>query len=544
MTKTYGLRVYDFYKPGYLHAISSGLISIACFPTYDLYLLAWIALVPLLLALVGKTSKQSYALCFVAGFISSSGIYGWAWAVDGYNVLDHLLMGTYLANFWGVWGLGLTFILNRTGLPSVVIGPPLWVVLEFCRSHAGFLSLPFMLLGHSQYIVTSLIQIASFTGAYGISFLIVATNIALSESLLAVTRRRVAYDGEASNWCLAVIRATPVIFILVLVTAFGKYSLSQDSPSESIRIAVIQANISQETKWDGRARDLILSRHISLSREARVQLPDLIVWPETAVPGDLLHEKQLRETMVALARELKVPLLVGSSENAKFSKKTNYGSFYNSLFLISTDGVVEAQYKKMILVPFGEYVPLKNYIEWPEIIAPKMGDFVAGNERTVFSIGGMQIAPLICWETIFPDHVRAFVKAGAHLIINPTNEAMFGRSAISYQYLAMSVFRAVENRVGVVRAANTGVSSFVDPFGRIMRKLSDGDGRELFTSGSLVVTMPMLKNGSTFYTRRGDLFVFTQACLLLMFLVASTIPARTWIKIRPKEAYGSSSWLA
>jgi apolipoprotein N-acyltransferase len=521
-------------------AISTGILSVVSFPTCDLYLLAWISLVPLVIALRGQSLKKSYALSFLAGLVSSTGIYAWIWTVQGYNILDYGLMGGYLANYWGLWGLGLTLILRRTGLPAAVVGPALWVALEYLRSHVSFLSLPFMLLGHSQHAFISLIQITALTGVYGISFLIVAANVALGEYCLARFRQQSLSTRVQRCAPSSVVVLVLTGLAVIAVVGFGTHVLSKEAIGDRIRIAVVQGSIPQDHKWDKESKEFILSRYETLTRQVTEQSPEFIVWPETAVPGDILHERLLGDRIRSLARELKTPLLVGSAENAKFAKREMSGKYFNSAFLISADGNLEGQYKKIILVPFGEYVPLREHIQWPEILASDMGDMVPGEDYTVFTLGNVRLATLICWETIFPDLVREFAKRGARLIVNPTNEAMFRETAISYQYLAMSTFRAVENGVVIIRAANTGVSAFIDPFGRIIARLRDEKGAELFVPGTLVEDVLVPIHEMTFYTRHGDLFALVQILLSVSFFILCAVPERGRLKSPAKETYGQS----
>src|SRR5205823_1155342 len=193
--------------------------------------------------------------------------------------------------------------------------------------------------------------------------------------------------------------------------------------------------------------------------------------------------------------------------------------FYNSVFLFSPTGAIEGQYRKIHLVPFGEYEPLQGIIHWPKSIVAAMGGLLAGEEITTFTVANTTLATAICWEILFPDLVRDFVKAGARLIVNTTNEAWLGDTVAPRQMLGIAAFRAVEHRVAVVRAANTGISGFIDPFGRITDRLRAPDGREAFVEGVLTAHT-IVSASTTFYTRYGDAFAFTQIALCILLPLA------------------------
>lgn len=502
-------------------ACLSGLLLLLSFPDFDLSLLAWIALVPLLVALDGKPLLVTLALSYVTGAVFFVGIFDWIWSVSAYNVIDEILLAGYLAQYLGCWALGLTWIRRRTGLSAAVVAPPLWVGLEYVRAHLSFLALPWMLLGHSQYAHPSLIQVASFTGVYGLSFLIVLINAACAETLRHACAHVLARASRsASSFVLGQAALMPLMLggaLLIADSLYGLSVLSAGADGERVAIALLQGNIPQDRKWDASSVRMILERYSALTRSAARQRPLVIVWPETAVPGDVMHHRELKRQLSELAVATNQHLLVGSAEYAKFTDREFHGNYYNSMFLFSPDGAITGQYRKIVLVPFGEYEPLRGIVTWPAAMVRATGAFVPGNQYTLFTIGHVKFAAVICWEAIFPDLVRQFVKRGARLIVNATNEAWFLESAAPYQLLAMSLFRAVENRVAVVRAGNTGVTAIIDPFGRITARLKDADQRDVFMGGILVGAVP-LSQTVTFYTRYGDIFAFAQiaACLLLL----------------------------
>jgi apolipoprotein N-acyltransferase len=496
----------------------SGLVLLLAFPPLDLAILAWIGLVPLLLA--SRSLRSAFLLSGLTGIVFFVGIFSWIWTVPAFNALDGLLVAVYLGLYFALWGLGVSWIRSRTGLSLPVVAPPLWVALEYVRGHVGFLSLPWMLLGYSQYQATALIQITSLTGVYGLSFLIVLTNASLAEAfgwLLVRSGRTPA----PLTWTPRPIALPVSALVLTATLIYGHVELSESGHGDRVRIAVVQGNVPQTLKWDTAYRKATLNRYAQLTREAAEHSPALIVWPETAVPGDVQHDPDLRRAIGQLAVETGTHLLVGSSEHAKFAQRELHGKLYNSLVLVTPHGQIAAEYRKIRLVPFGEYEPLHGFVKWPRAIAAAVGNSVAGTEYSLLQVGDLTFGATICWENLFPDLVREFVKAGARFMVNSTNEAWFGETSASAQFLAISALRAAENRVAMARATNTGISAFIDPFGRITERLRGADGKELFVAGHLVSEVS-ISSRTTPYTRYGDVFAFLQIGGSGLLLICAT----------------------
>lgn len=487
----------------------SAVLLLLSFPRFDLGPLAWVALVPLLLALEGKRSWQAFGLAYVTGVIFFVGLFYWIWTIPAFNLIDGILVkALYLPQYVSLWGLALAWVRGRTGLPAAVVAPPLWVTAEYVRAHASFVSLPWMFLGHSQYAYPTLIQVSAVTGAYGLSFLIVLTSAALAD-LIGGARRA----PHGSPWWrprpAALVAVAAAALLLGATALYGMAVLGGRPGSERFTVALIQGNIPQQHKWDDQYRRTILDRYATLTRQAAEARPALIIWPESAVPGDVRHHPELRRRVARIATEIDIPLLVGSSELAKFPDRRLPGKYYNTMVLFAPRGTIEGVYRKMALVPFGEYVPLRDYVTWPKAIVSQAGDHLAGDQYTAFTAGPVTFRAVICWEIIFPDLVREAVKRGAAFLVLATNEGWFGDTAAPYQLLAMTVLRAAEHRIAIARSANTGVSAFIDPFGRITQRLTDADGRDLFVEGALVGSVPLARS-STLYTRYGDVFALLQ----------------------------------
>lgn len=507
----------------FLLALFSALTLFLSFPTFDFDILAWIALVPLFLAIKDKGLKSAFSLSFLTGICFFMGVFYWINSVTGVTPLDFILLGIYLGFYFGLFGLLFNFILKKKMFPSVIIAPVLWVSMEYLRSHAGFLGLPWALLGHSQYLNLPVIQISSFTGVYGVSFLIVMVNAALSEAVSYFLPKKERSITSKNPKPLKPVIIT--LFLLGLSFVYGYTAILQKQGSEGITISVIQGNIPQDIKWNSAFRQLFLDKHVRLTKDASLNgHPSLIVWPETSVQGMLIQDLSLIQTLSNLARRTNAYLIIGSSQRPKFVSGEDRQQYFNSAFLISPDGKIRKQYKKIHLVPFAEYLPYRDSFPWPSRFISKAGHYLPGKEYTLFDINRAQCGVLICWENIFPDLFRNFVKGGAQFMVNITNEAWFGETAAPYQFVAMSVFRAVENRVAVIRSANTGISCFIDPNGKIIGTVKENN-KDTFVEGHLTMMIP-LSNRKTFYTLHGDVFAFINLFFALFMIALSFFKIR------------------
>jgi len=285
----------------------------------------------------------------------------------------------------------------------------------------------------------------------------------------------------------------------------------------------LESLLYREFKWDPEAKGYILEKYLNITSKVNKDKPDLIIWPEAALPVVLEEEPIFMEQVKKLAKEIKIPILLGAVN-------TQDDHYYNSALLISSEGEISTKYNKLHLVPFGEYIPFRKTVSFLETIVP-IGDFTAGREYTVFKTQNSKLktqnffSVLICFEDLFPGLSREFIKKGADFLVNITNDAWFKRTSSPYQHLQASVFRAVENRVSLVRAANTGVSGFITPTGKILSLVQDKTGRNIFVDGYVTGEITHLKRNLSFYTRRGDVFV--AICLVfILFIVMRYISVK------------------
>jgi len=481
-----------------LWSACSGLLLACSFPQPDLPFFAWFALVPLLLVM----AKRPFASGFMAGFAFFAPLLYWLNIVmttygqlnPFFSLVAHLLLVTYLALFCAsaTWlSCRLEMILR---LPPVITMPVIWVALEYLRGllFSGF---PWGLIGYSQQSLPWMIQAADLTGVYGISMLMLLINGAAA-GMLKTPRSRFAQ-----------LTAITVVLLLAGHLGYGYWRTAKtpDQRSDQLSVALVQGNIDQSIKWNPDQRQKTIDLYRNLSAQAAARGIDLIIWPEAAAPFYLQDENPLSRQVRAVPRQLESYLLVGGPAYEPETSGRGY-RYYNSAYLFSPQGKSLGRSDKIHLVPFGEYVPLGRLLGFIDKLVVGVGDFSAGRVRPL-SLDGHSLGVLVCYEAIFPELARDYVRQGSDLLINITNDAWFGRSPASRQLLAMTRFRAIENRIWIARAANTGISALVSPSGRVT--LATPLFETLQVSGQVG-----LGAQPTVYRRYGDLLPLL--CLVLM----------------------------
>jgi len=502
-------------KKDVILAVSSGLLPVLAFPSLNLYPIAFIALVPLLISLQGKDLKAAFYLGMISGFVYFLGTVYWvshSMHVYGYipivvTLFAVVVLCMYLALYVGIFSLLFAYLKSGPQVPASLVAPLLWVSLEFLRTYAltGF---PWSVLGYTQYEFLTLIQIADITGIYGVSFMVVAVSGMIFDIILCGRERSSRHPGAGRPVAVSIV-FTAAIIIFALV--YGVAELNSKENGRKIKASVIQGNIPQDRKWDPEFQHDVMERYQKLTNEVNAENPDLIIWPESALPFIFGYQEALTRKVVDFQKQRGSYLLFGSVTGKGGNQASS--KLANSAVLLSPEGDVVSTYDKMRLVPFGEYVPLKKFLPFIEKMVVAVGDFVPGKEYIVMNTPFAKIGNLICYEIVFPGLVREFVDRGANVLVTITNDAWFGRTSAPYQNFSMAVFRAVENRVPVVRSANTGISGFIGPQGRIVNK------SEIFVEASLTESVPIGK-GKSIYTKVGDVFAWScMAGSLLMIII-------------------------
>ncbi len=451
------------------------------------------AFVPWILSLKECTPRQAFGRSYLLGLIFFGGTMWWVGCVAIPGVIP---LVAALALYFAAWGwFANKILLHPAPYTAFLLLPASWVALEYLRSHL-LSGLGWNLLAHTQWNWIPLIQLAGLTGVWGVSFLVVLVNVALS-----VCVKGVGWRVKGINLGIAGVSLCAALF-------YGSMALRQFPapstlhPSPVLKVALLQGNIPQTQKWDDAFEEAIWKRYEELMAETVKLQPDLIVWPETAVPG-YLEDFRVAERLEGIARSAGAEMLVGlPTEGSVPGTGTVPGTdVYNSALLLDREGKEKARYSKIHLVPFGEFIPFKPVLGWLKKFYP-VADFAPGKEWTVFQ-GTVPFSVLVCFEDLFPEMARRFVREGAGWLLVITNDAWFGRSAASIQHLQASVFRAVENEVWVGRAANTGWTGFVDPAGR---RLPPPGQIPRFKAGVAVADLPVVARKETLYTRWGDWF--------------------------------------
>jgi apolipoprotein N-acyltransferase len=509
-----------FYGP----AILSGVMLFLSFPKIDLYLFAWVALIPLLIFLYDKDKKTAFVAGFLFGVVYFFGTTYWIYySINKYgsmplvpSLLIVLLLSLYLSLYPALFSVLYSSYIKKSALPVMFVAPVFWTVLEFLRSYA-FTGFPWSSLGYSQYKFLIFIQISDVVGVYGISFLLVAFNGAVADFLLRKQRKK-----ERPLYSLVPTVSSLVILTVFFITTFsyGLYKLSQERDDSAVKAAIVQGNIEQDKKWEPLYQKEVIETYKELSVAASKFKPDIIVWPETAVPFYFGKDRVLTELLTDFQKGLDSYLLFGSvlqkerkvDTQKKDSPAKTEIRHTNSAVLLDKNGNISYIYDKIHLVPFGEYVPLRNLLFFIEKLAFGIGDYMPGEDyiKAVTPFGSF--GTLICYEIIFPGLVRKFFIRDGGFIVTITNDAWFGKTHGPYQHFSMAVFRAIENRKPVIRAANTGISGFIDSSGRILNTTA------LFKKTFLVKEIKT-DITRTFYTKYGDIFSYLCiVCSVLLLL--------------------------
>lgn len=505
-----------------VYIIISAVILILSFAPFNFGFLGFVALIPLFKVLFDCSLKKSFAYGFLFGFIFFLGtVYFVVNSMHNYGGMDiysstlaMVLMAAYLALYPALFSLVYSyFYLDEAPLiKSSFIVAALWVAVELLRTWV-FTGFPWLMIGYSLAPYKVLIQASDIGGVWLISFVVVFVNYALYRFIFV----------DSSKDAVTVSSLTAILPI-VLLYLYGSHVINNFEEIKSngtgkLKAVVVQGNIEQSMKWQAGYKDDSVKKYRDLTMQIiKEKGPvDLILWPETAMPLYLKDDSSLTAYAKGTAVEANSDLLTGAPHYEVTADGTV--DYYNSAFLIGIDGEIKSRYDKNHLVPFGEYIPLRFIFTKLNKIVEGMGDFTAGDSFEPLHHNKVPVGVAICFEAIFPNHSRKFVNNGALVLANMTNDGWFGKSSAPYQHLDMSMFRAVENKRPMLRAANTGISAIIDPLGNIVAKSG------LYVDDALYGEV-YLYDKKTIYTLVGDIVPYLSMVFTFGYFIYTIILRR------------------
>ena len=427
-------------------------------------------------------------------------------------VLVNAALVAYLSLFPAVFALVTRRLVVVHGRRALIAAPVVWVATELGRTHL-FTGFPWVLLGYSQTTVLAVAQVASVFGVYGVSMLVATVSTAV------VMSAESAKEAKAAKAFLPIVASVAIVIVVAGWGARRAGASDMTRSGDAIRVGLIQGNVSLAERSDAAKLPAIFDSYIRMTRQAIAEGAEMVIWPESATPFRFEDDPASAARIRTLAQQARVPILLGSDQMtpAQNGVPTRY---FNSAFLVRADGTTGGAYRKMHLVPFGEYVPAKQIFFFAAPLVEAVSDFSAGDEATLLPIGRHQVSTAICYEVVYPDLVRRFVAAGSELLTTITNDAWFGPTSAPYQHFEQASMRAIEEGRYLVRSANTGISGIVDPYGRVLERTA------IFQPAVLVGDARFLQT-STFYARHGDLLAYASVVATVALLLASMRPPST-----------------
>jgi apolipoprotein N-acyltransferase len=552
-------------------AIVAGFAMAASFPNLNVAGLAWIAPALFLAAALGKSGGEAFRIGYVAGLahylISLYWLlhipYRWHGIPFG-PAAGWVALSGFLALFPATWVWTLSKASRKPGTPGTasptespggtlleatdaatprtwlgratwsLAGAALWVGLEMvlARIFGGF---PWNLLGVSQERLLPLLQIASITGIYGVSFVIVWFSMGLLSAGLNLARKpnsRAAFLGEI---------ILPALTVALLFNVGLRQIRNSPPPTRLITVTLIQPSIPQTLIWDASTEDARFQRMLALCDHALSNRTDLLIWPESGIPKLLRYDKVTYEAVTGLARRHHIWMIVGAddAEPRPSSAGNKEADFFNSSFLISPDGELVANYKKQSLVIFGEYIPLVRWLPFVKWFTPIESGFTPGDKAVQFVMPalGFQTSVLICFEDVFAQFARKAVQKETDFLVNITNDGWFGNSAAQWQQAFTALPRAIENRRPLIRCTNNGVTCWFDSYGRMHELFRDASG-SVYGAGYLRFELPLpgANQALTFYSRHGDWFGWSCFAVGVTLVLARLRPRFRSLRARLRRA--------
>jgi apolipoprotein N-acyltransferase len=523
-------------------ALLSGVAQILVFPSLNLYFLCWVAMVPLLYALLrgrggegemfdaeGRSLRpftpwQGFLIAWLSGVVWYLGTCYWIYPVmNGYGKLAAPVAALITSGYCiimgmhhGAFGLLVVLMARRSNVGNrrpLLLAPVFWVAIELFRDRVT--GVPWNPLGGSQVDNIPFARIAQTTGVYGLSFAVMLVNCALVAALLFYGQRR-------KNLLISAVAAAIALQI-------GVFAKPAALPATH-QAVLVQENVPllDQPEWTPSYFDQTISGLVKVGVDATPEQqagdPGLIIWPESPAPF-FIADPRLQRWLVAMAQDKNSYLVVGSLGETQ--EAAGRQQLLNSALVMDPHGNMVGRYDKIHLVPFGEYVPFQNLLFFASKLTREVGDFARGTQRKVFDLGGTHAGVFICYESVFPDEVREFTANGAQVLINISDDLWYGETGAPAQHLQMARMRAVENYRWILLATNNGTTVSIDPLGRVVKQAP----RNVRTA---LVAPFAPQNESTFYSRNGD--VFAWACVVISLLavfVRWRYRARTLIEARP-----------
>ena len=478
--------------------------------------MAFIALVPLLVALSGwsghgvaipgVSTRRGFMLGLLAGFVHFAGTVYWTGAtVSTFGglpvfvaVIVAALLALYMASYIAVTGAMVAILTRRFGAGGLWLAPAAWVAMEYLRGiiFGGF---PWIPLGNTMVTLLPIAQLASAAGVFGLSLFVASVNVGFTMAALTAGRRRLATAGGTLG-------------LIALVSVWGGMRLAGNELTSGtpIRIGLIQGNIAQTDKWNPARADMILQRYLQLSKQAADNGAQFIIWPESSTP--FYFEEDIAGGMIrGLVRALGTPLLLGSDE----SEDADPPRTYNSAFMLDTHGATAAVYRKIQLVPFGEYVPFQRLLFFVGPLVEAVAAFSHGTRVTMLPVEGHMISTAICYEVTYPWLAREAVRQGSEMLTTITNDAWYGESSAAFQHFEMAAMRAIEQGRYLARAANTGISGIIDPYGRVLVRTN------LFETAAVVGEAKFIQQ-QTLYAALGNLVAYLSMAVVIAALAVAS----------------------
>ena len=462
------------------------------------------------MALAGASgTRKAFLLGLTAGLVYFTGTLYWMTLVMAvYGGLPMWIAATlngaliaYLALFPALFAVVMQRAVAAFGARALAAAPLVWVATELGRTYllTGF---PWVLVGYSQAAVLPIAQLASLVGVYGVSALVVAVSAAAANVVVAEAGERLR-------------PAMVVAGLLLIVGAWGSRraeAAEWTRAGEPIRVGLVQGNVDQGQKWDPARATFIFTNYLDMTRQAVDRGAQFVLWPESSTPFyfEEARDRAEADRLRALARQARVTMLIGSDQIERGVPP----KYFNSAFLVRADGSTGGVYRKMHLVPFGEYVPFKRLLFFAAPLVEAVSDFSEGDRPVLLPVGEHLVSTSICYEIVYPHLVRQFVTEGSELLATITNDAWFGRTSAPYQHFAQASMRAIEAGRYLVRSANTGISGIVDPYGRVV------DRTPIYQPAVVVGEARFLRT-TTLYTRIGDVFAYASVVAALALVLLS-----------------------